>query len=134
MRHINQKAKKIMDKLIEGLTPDNSHKKIDNAKGSFMAVHVEYLREVPPYGPLFSVAHYYEQNGDMMRDPDMEFLKAHDGNYYPAYFRQDGVGLEQEVFIYDENGQIRQFKPRLMRDLASFAGTWMENIKHQQRL
>ena len=46
-----------------------------------MALHVEYLHEVPPYGPLYSVAHYYEHNGDMMRDPDMEFLKSHDGYF-----------------------------------------------------
>ncbi len=135
MRHINQDAKKIMDKLIEGLTQDNSHKRIDNSKGSFMAVHVEYLHEVPVYGSLFSVAHYYEQNGDMMRDPDMEFLKAHDGNYYPAFFRQDGIpNGEKEVFIYDDQGNIKQFKPRLMNDLKNFANMWMENINVQQGL
>ncbi len=135
MNHLNQDAKKIMDKLTEGLTPDHANKKIDNSKGAFMAVYVEYLHEVKPYGSLFSVAHYYEQNGDMMRDPDMEFLKGHDGNYYPAYFRQDGAaGLEQEVFIYDEEGKIKQFRPRLMNDLKNFANIWMENIRQQQGL
>jgi hypothetical protein len=132
MKHINQKAKKIMDKLTEGLTPDNSHKKIDNSKGAFMPVVVEYLRE-EKLGSFFSVTHYYEQNGDAMRDPDMEFLRANDGQYYPAYFRQDGApGMEQEVFIYGEDGEIKEFRPRLMNDLKNFSNIWMENIRQQQ--
>ncbi len=135
MSHLNQDAKTIMDELTKGVTPDSSHKKIDNSKGAFMAVHVEYLHEVKPYGSLFSVAHYYEQNGDAMRDPDMEFLRAHDGNYYPAYYRQDGIpNGEKEVFIYNEDGEIKQFRPRLMRDLKDFGNMWMENINVQQAL
>jgi hypothetical protein len=135
MNYINKKAKKVMDKLTDGVTPDNSHRKIDNAKGCFMAVSVEYLHELSLHNqnfPVYSVTHYYEQNGDMMRDPDMEFFRDGQGNYYPIYFRQDNLGLVQEVLIFDEEGNVKQFRPKLMRDLASFAGTWMENIRQQQ--
>ena len=132
MKYLNKKAKKIMDKLVDGLTEEGGHKKIDNAGPTFMPVVVELLRDCE-LGKIYSVTHYYEQNGDAMRDPDMEFIKAKDENYYPIYFRQDGVpGLEQEVLIYNDNGQIAQYRPKLMNDLARFGNTWMQNIKEQQ--
>jgi hypothetical protein len=135
MNYINKKAKKVMDKLTDGVTPDNAHKKINNAGSGIMPVDVEYLYDLHLWGgdfPVYSVTHYYEQNGDMMRDPDMEFFRDGQGNYYPIYFRQDNLGLVQEVLIFDEEGNVKQFRPKLMRDLASFAGTWMENIRQQQ--
>lgn len=131
MKYLNKKARKILDRLTEGLTGDSPHKKIDN--GAFMPVIVEYLCE-SRLGRTFSVAHHYEQNGDPMRDPDMEFVRAKDGNYYPIYYRQDGLGIEQEVLIHDDQGEIIRYKPKLMSDLARFGNQWMKNIEEQQGL
>jgi len=134
MKCLNKQSRVVMDKLIEGLTEENSHKKIDNTQKAFMPVVVELLRDCE-LGKIYSVTHYYEQNGDAMRDPDMEFIKAKDENYYPIYFRQDGVpGLEQEVLIYNDQGRIAQYRPKLMNDLAKFGNMWMRNIKEQQGL
>ena len=39
----------------------------------YMRLVVEYIGQGPRGLPAISVAHYYEQNGDAMRDPEMVF-------------------------------------------------------------
>ncbi|RPI56245.1 MAG: hypothetical protein EHM49_00720, partial [Deltaproteobacteria bacterium] len=111
MKALTGEAHKVMELLVKGLEWDaddssKMHKKIDNSNGTFMSVHVEFINRYNNgiVGDVFSVAHYYEQNGDMMRDPDVEFLR-NSGKFYPIYFRQDGAGgTEQEVLIFDDEG------------------------------
>jgi hypothetical protein len=83
--------------------------------------------------PLYSVAHYYEQMGDLMKDPDMVFLKGADGNYYPIEFQQDNLGIYQCAVEWD-SGAIKGYSPAMQKDMASFAGDWMRNIRFQQEL
>ena len=47
--------------------------------------------------PVLSVAHYGEQNGDLMRDPKMcfEIGSNDEPNLDPFYFRNDYMGVEQ---------------------------------------
>ena len=132
MRAINQQAKKGMDVLTEDIEGMDGHRTIDNAKGTFMPVHVERVNECE-LGPIFSVAHYYEQNGDPMRDPDMEFIKGGDGEYYPISFWQDAP-LKRDDAVEWEYGEIIKIDPKMQAALASFANTWMKNIKDQQKL
>ena len=132
MKAINQKAKKIIDTLTENMETIGDHRKIDNAEGTFMSVHVECIGRCN-YGLLYSIAHYYEQNGDMVCDPDMVFIKAEtDGNYYPVSFEQGGLIHREAVLI--KNGIVTEFHDYDQRDQASFANVWMRNIKEQQNL
>ncbi|MFC1835525.1 DUF6908 domain-containing protein [Thermodesulfobacteriota bacterium] len=140
MRAINQKARKVMDVITEGLVNVGDHKTIDNTDGAFMPVHVELVDKVATTAekhdssPIFSVAHYFEQNSDLMADPEMLFWRAPDGNYYPTYFRQDGgLPIEQESVIFADGEPVRFYR-RLQKDHAVFAGAWMRNIKEQQGL
>ncbi len=132
MKALSGKAREVMDLLTKGLEA-GGHRVIDNTKGACMAVHVEklYLTE---QGARYSVAHYFKQNGDLMRDPDMEFMKIGD-DYYPVYFRQDGgIPCEQEAVVYGTGGKIERYDPKVQADLAVFADRWMRNIKEQQNL
>ena len=52
-------------------------RKIENSK-AFMPVHLQKLRACE-HGVFYSMTHYYEQNGDLMRDPDMEFIVTDSG-------------------------------------------------------
>ena len=135
MKHLNKQAKAVMDQLTEGL--NGGHRKIENNK-SFMAVHVEEISTIEhnPNGPVFSVAHYYKQNGDLMSDPDMTFLKGLTGEWFPLSFQQDGgFPIYQEVIAETfDDGRIKSYRPKLSADLTSFANTWMKNIKEQQNL
>ena len=132
MKAINQQAKKVMDKLTEGMNPKDDHKKIDNAKGTFMAVVVERGGHCK-LGRQYSITHYYEQNGDMMRDPDMEFIKGGDGEYYPISFWQDAPPIRNEVVVW-KDGEITGWMGKEQAELVTFANTWMKNIKEQQKL
>jgi hypothetical protein len=131
MKHINKSAAKVMFKLIEGISENNSYKKIDNSTTIFMPVVVERLGK-NTMGDVYSVCHYYEQNGDLMRDPDMVFWHGTDGNFYPVSFQQDNLGIyEQSVWLDGQKYMIRQ---KQQSDHAVFANIWMKNIKYQQGL
>jgi len=135
MKAIDREAQAVMDRLTVGLNETLNHRKINNADGIFMPVTAEWIGKCDS-GTLFSIAHYYEQNGDMMRDPEMIFLKGHDGKYYPTYFRQDtmwGIPVEQESIVIHEGKPLVAY-PRMQEDHVSFANVWMRNIKEQQKL
>lgn len=127
MKAINKQATKVMNSLT-----CNGNKKIDNVPG-FMAVHIEHILTISQ-GKIWSVAHYYKQNGDLCRDPDMEFLQGADGQYYPLSFRQDLPPVCQEAAKFDSQGQLKSFVPGIQRELVGFANTWLNNIKEQQGL
>lgn len=131
MKPINKQAQKIFDRLTAGLGVFAS-RKIENSE-SFMPVSVQHLQDTD-LGPIFSISHYYEQNGDLMADPDMTFLQSSaDGRVYPLSFRQDGgLPINQESVTLNEDGTSFTYRPRMQRDHATFAGQWMENIKQQQ--
>ena len=132
MRPINLKAQKIMDRLTAGIDRENSHTRIDNNKpdSAIMAVVVEHVGSCK-LGEVFSVAHYYEQNGDLMADPEMTFLKGADGRYYPMSYKLDSLGVYREGVVW-EDGEPKYINAREQRDEAIFTGTWMENIKFLQ--
>jgi hypothetical protein len=135
MKYLSKEAKRVMDILTE-LAKDD-HVKIDNRPGSFMAVVIEKLHDLDN-GPVYSVSHYYEQNGDLMSDPDVTFLKMTSNGrnfYFPLTYRQDNLGIDRELATYDESGRkiIGCYK-KIQEDTASFCTVWMRNIKHQQRL
>ena len=131
MRAINARAKKIMDILTAKCEHLGDHDKF-HTEGPFMGVSVEYIDNCN-LGPMFSIAHYYEQNGDMMRDPEMCFIRSSgDGEYYPYYYRQDGLGIEREPVRMNEKGSITGIQKVEQDKQARFAGTWMRNIKSQQ--
>lgn len=82
------------------------------------------------HGELISVAHYYEQNGDLMADPEVTFVVARNNYVFPISFRQDNLGIDR-VYVRWEDGKI-YWNLEMQNDLASFCDEWMENIKQQQ--
>jgi hypothetical protein len=98
----------------------------------YMRLVIEYVGQGPRKLPLISVAHYYEQNCDAMRDPEMTFELGESlqgWRFLPVSYQQDGLGIYQEAcFVQDGNVMVR---PRLVKDLASFSKTWDRNLKEQ---
>ena len=103
---------------------------IDNTP--FMPLVIEALDESGPCGlPALSVAHYGEQNGDLMRDPEMcfEFGQAGGAHLNPFYWRNDCVGVEQwSRFIA---GTDYAFHRALFQQHVSFAKVWDRNLRSQ---
>ena len=82
--------------------------------------------------PAISVAHYGEQNGDLMRDPEMIFEAEESGdetNLVPFYWRNDYAGIEQ-YSAFAEEGQTL-FNAKLKREHIAFARIWDSKLKAQ---
>jgi len=75
----------------------------------------------------FSMMHYYMQNGDMMRDPDLEFAIDCDTETVNAVYFRQAPFMEQEVLPGQENESLQ-------RNLNSFLSPWTKNIKGQEYL
>lgn len=126
MQTISKPAAKILDTLTSGLKPGES-RKIDASGGSYMPVHVECLTD-----GHYSVAHYFEQNGDLVPDPDMEFYRAETGAWLPVNCTM-ATGYYTQAISF-EGSKPKGFYPHVLRELCSFASMWMRNIKDQQNL
>ena len=109
----------------------------------FMDLVVERLPACPHTGAVvLSLAHYFEQDGDLCQDPEMtlrvfppgenrfrEFVPSTD----PRHGRVEALTFQQAIPpIYHEvySAPDRVF-PRLKRDLNSFLATWLRNLKDQ---
>ena len=100
----------------------------------YMALVIEATPERGPIGaPAISVAHYGEQNGDLMRDPEMCFELTNPlgmGWILTAfYFRNDYMGLEQ--YSRSREGDNYVFARDLLREQERFARTWDKNLQSQ---
>ena len=104
--------------------------RIENAP--YMTLVIEATGEPGPMGlPVLSVAHYGEQNGDLMRDPEMcfEFVSGEEPHLDPFYFRNDYVGVEQ----WSRNLVRSQYiaLTALHEQHQQFAGEWDNNLRLQ---
>jgi hypothetical protein len=143
MKMLNQQATKIAIKLFElMLEHDGNYVLNTNETDSgIMAVHIEKKEAIITIIPgetsfknIFSLAHYFMQDGELLSDPYMEFMVSDNlEKVIPILFRQDSPYTHQDVFIR-ENGQIRSYRPKWQKDMTDFANLWMKNIKHQQNL
>lgn len=80
--------------------------------------------------PVYSIAHYYIQNGDMMRDPEMTVaIDKECGRVIPVSYRQDCFGTYQEVFKM--SGGKTYYHERLLRELDDFLWMWLKNVSDQ---
>jgi hypothetical protein len=105
--------------------------KIENPP--YMALVIE-APEVGPLGlPGISVAHYGEQNGDPMRDPEMCFeLGKPIGSKLildPYYYRNDYVGVEQWSRDIVDGHYVALLD--LHRQHERFAAVWDNNLRLQ---
>ena len=101
----------------------------DRSKG-----HVGARRKV------ISVAHYYEQNGDLCADPLMEFLRE-EGNgqvvYYATRYKVDGSILaidRDSILLNQDTGIPEKYSKKAAYQDKVFATQWMRNIAWQQDL
>lgn len=100
----------------------------------YMPLSVEEIGSSGDGHRLVSLCHYGEQNGDLMRDPDMVFLfhSLADGPAAePVSYRNDYLAIFHEVYRYDEAGRRSHVFPRLKQDLKEFARAWFATLREQ---
>jgi hypothetical protein len=98
----------------------------------YMQLVIEATDESGPCGlPAISVCHYGEQNGDLMRDPEMCFELGMAGGAHlnPWYWRNDYAAVEQwSRFITDGN---YAYHTELHRQHKQFAKLWDKHLRQQ---
>lgn len=128
-----QVAKNAAD--TEGYVKLNKH---NHPEGAIMPVSVEILHS-NPQGEFFAVAHYFEQNGDLVPDPTMTFFRSNQKDietelplFIPVEY-QDQRSF-QEAVVFQEDGFVKAYKPSMTKDLIAFTTLWMKNIRQQQNI
>lgn len=80
-------------------------------------------------GDRIAMSHYYKQNGDMMADPDMEFVLNTDKKTLCARtFQQDNMNYYRDV---EMNGDV-VVDTELEQELNEFTKQWLNNIIDQE--
>ena len=123
-----QEFAKYLDQLLGGVHA------VRIAVSGYMPLSVEEIGSSGDGHRLVSLCQYGEQNGDLMRDPDIVFLfhNVPDGMAAePVSFRNDYLGIVQEVYQYDETGRRTHVVPSLKQELKEFAESWFSNLKDQ---
>jgi uncharacterized protein YqiB (DUF1249 family) len=119
----------LMGQPLEDLRSFTSYRL--TARG-FMDLVVEVLPPCPETGAMvLSIAHYFEQNGDLCQDPEMTvriFLPqdGHHGTVEAFTFQQSIPPIYQVA--YPKPGYVAQ---KLKRELNSFLTFWLRNLKAQ---
>jgi hypothetical protein len=112
--------------------------RIEPPSSGLMRLCIEYVGTGPRGMPLVSVAHYFEQNGDLMADPDLVFevnpakdgpLSWKTGEWGPVSFTQHSTGTYQEAVVI-QDGKV-MVAPKLIASLKSFARMWDRNVQAQ---
>lgn len=69
-----------------------------------------------------------------MRNPDTIFMYHNVPNGMaakPISFRNDYLGINQDVYQYDEVGKPTHVSPKLKREVKEFAQTWFATLNDQ---
>lgn len=100
----------------------------------YMPLSIERIGTSGEGHQLVALAHTGIQNGDVMVDPEMvfRFIDSDDVQMAePISFRNDYMGINQEVYRYNEAGTATHVNTRLKAELKSFAKVWFRNLQDQ---
>ena len=123
--------KNFAQKLLQLLGPNMA---VRITSEGYMPLSIEDIGHSLDGFRQISLCHYGEQNGDLMRDPDIVYvLQEIDGLLIaePVSFQNDYLGVYQEVYDYNGEGRRMHVNPRLKQELLSFSLTWLCNLKEQ---
>jgi hypothetical protein len=79
---------------------------------------------------LVSVAHYYEQNGDLVAEPDVVFFTGYTG-WVPIEITQSLTGTQWVARLDEQGADITHIKAQAQKKLAEFTEQWARNITAQ---
>ncbi len=85
-----------------------------------------------------SVAHYYEQNGELIADPEIQFFTGvadpqHSGQqlWVPVAIQQVRGGYQRVAELNAEGTRIVRLNAAAQANVAVFANSWARSIRHQ---
>lgn len=119
-------------KRLDKLTKNGrlQHRKIEN--DPYMSLSINKIGTFCGF-PVYSIAHYGVQNGDLMADPEVNLIRIKSKNgifYLPTYFRNDYIGVARRYFSDDDEKPMTMNKAGIA-DLVHFMNQWTSNLIHQ---
>ena len=99
--------------------PENCSRK--SKSNGFMDLSFEILSKSPDQFTC-AMAHYFEQNGDLIADPDMEIRVIPSMQMIEALTYQDQFGFQ---VVYPETGKVNL---KVKKELNRFLGQWLKNL------
>jgi hypothetical protein len=158
MKTLSKPATLTFQKILQEMN-GKEYLKLNRAPDAFMPLTIERLTDIPdfPAGPvvMYSLAHYYKQNGDLVPDPEMTFaatrhaiqdfairqkaekqpphphtpstqtLQVYPMTFQNAWYYNEGIFFAFTKWVYHHSRQS---------DMTRFANLWLKNIKWQQDL
>jgi len=103
---------------------EHRHYSVKIASNGFMPLIVE------KHGEQIVVAHYFEQNGDLIPDPDVEFVDLGGDEWLPVAI-QHSTGLYCRTAEKAVSGNWLIAKGAML-DLRRFLKVWARNLKYQR--
>lgn len=132
MKAIGPRAKKVMDVLTANCPHKDDCDTFHTAP--YRDVVVEYISKCN-LGAMYSIAYHYTEESFEMYDPQMCFIKGGEGEYYPYYNRDTGHGVEDDVLLWGDCGDmgpIKSYDVTRQGVLVLLAESMMWSIKQQQ--
>lgn len=111
-----------LNRIFPDLQSNNSHRKLTSL--SMMDLNLDILSKSEDY-LIIALSHYYEQNGDLVPDPDMEIRVDFANRIVEALTYQDSFGYQE---VYPEPSKVN---PDIRKDLNRFLNKWLTNILDQ---
>ena len=138
MKALNRHSTKIFCALLDRLG-GGQHLKITTEL--FMPLTIERIGDIYwEDGSLISLCHYYEQNGDLVQDPEMCFIvidqRDQDKTAFenvmvvPYLYQQASMGIYEESITFNKN-VVLHCDNSLQLQHVIFAGQWLQNIERQ---
>ena len=110
-----------MEKIFGKNWPSLSH--IVLKSEGFMDLHFEKIGE-----NTYSLAHYFEQNGDLVPDPDMEIRLDPKNKTVEALTYQSQMTFSR---VYPNPEKPFLVNLRVRKELNDFLGFWLRNLIQQ---
>jgi uncharacterized protein YqiB (DUF1249 family) len=115
-----------LDELVGGIhffMTETKYLKIENHP--YMSLTIEKVDE-----NIISLCHYYEQNGDLMRDPEMVIKIYPERKMVESLnFRNDGAGIDQ--YVYKKVNDFVVCSQQVKNEQNKFLRQWLDNLKKQ---
>jgi hypothetical protein len=115
--------------ILEALPRHDFHISVENEPYTRLAAEFLYFSDYKGR-PVYYIAHYSEQNGNLMADPEIEFaVDEAEQTIEPVLFCNDYTGSYDEVYK-EVDGQM-MYSQRLRVNLDEFLHIWLKNLKQQ---
>jgi uncharacterized protein YqiB (DUF1249 family) len=127
---IYKKLMQVIPDLIKHIEEGKHHgKSVKDPKGGLMDLNFDYLGKDKKGNYLIALSHYFEQNGDMVADPDMQIRILPDLEAAEAMTFQDQFGYQE---VYPDKGDGKEHVDlKRKKDLNQFLSQWLTNIIRQ---